>query len=360
MPIEVGQLLADWGELTLATLRQATDWRKANGGSIERALLAVGAVTEEHLTEALSKVSGVPAIDRSSLLVADASVVGMLPAETRRRLRALPFQRHGNTLHVATSDPKNPILETGLVASTGCEVRLFALAGPVLEDVMLIFERREARGFTPAPQRSPTPPPSAPRNRVVLPEPEGERLGDETAAEQHDPPALEAFEKLARALLLDAMKTEASGILLGVDRIGGFARSFHSGHPPLTRRMPEEVVPLLVEWLEKAMAKGLVVERRGDDGSSRRYRAERSETVHGLLRVLLTELDATSIGQEPEPPKPPEPDPVPQKFRDRTPSASMPRPPRPVTVETHTVRAAACGHVVDATDVFCPVCGDVL
>ena len=46
MPPGLGEILAESGDLTLRRLKRASDWRRAHGGTIDRALLATGAVGE--------------------------------------------------------------------------------------------------------------------------------------------------------------------------------------------------------------------------------------------------------------------------------------------------------------------------
>ena len=93
MPRGLGEILAESGDLTLRRLRRASDWRRVHGGTIDRALLATGAVSEETLLDALERLTGIPSVSRERLAAASAVVVETLPAETRRRLRALPFDR---------------------------------------------------------------------------------------------------------------------------------------------------------------------------------------------------------------------------------------------------------------------------
>src|SRR5436309_1618105 len=98
MRFPVGELLAESGELTLSGLRSASGWQREHGGTIERALLATGAVSEEALTTALSKASGVPPTSRARILAAELPVVTALPRNARRRLRAIPFAKNGALL----------------------------------------------------------------------------------------------------------------------------------------------------------------------------------------------------------------------------------------------------------------------
>lgn len=264
----VGELLAETGDLTIRRLRRASEWQKRNGGSIERALVQTGALTEEVLTAALSRVSGLPAVTRERLLSAEPAVVESLPAEARRRLRALPFDWCGVRLSVAVSEPDNTVLETGLVAATGYDIELSVVTDPVLDDCLLTWERREAESRGTAPL-------------------------DETHAERN------AFERLGRAILTNAVRLDALELDLGTDAVSGFARTIHARLPPMTRRLDRMLMPQLLDWLRsKGRASGpfqastFVVESRRLDGTLHRIEVELVVNTAEQLKLRF-ETDAT-------------------------------------------------------------------
>ena len=125
----VGDALVEAGELTVRRLGRASTWRREHGGTIERALLSTGAVSEEVLTSALSREYGLPGALRDELAAADPDLVDSLAAKERRRLRALPFRHEGKVLHVAVTDPRNPVLSRVLEADSGFTIALHAPAG---------------------------------------------------------------------------------------------------------------------------------------------------------------------------------------------------------------------------------------
>lgn len=213
----LGEVLAEDGDLTIRRLRRASDWQKKNGGSIEAALLAVGALTEAVLTAALARATGLPPVSRERLLAAEPAVVDSLPAEARRRLRALPFDWCGVRLSVAVSDPRNTILETGLVVATGYDVELYACPEPILDECVGEWERRAA---APGPAPAPSPAPSEPN------------------------PA----ERLAQELLIQSVKHEALALELGEDPLSAFSRTLHFKVPPMTRRFDARLLPPLLDW----------------------------------------------------------------------------------------------------------------
>ncbi|MEO6324657.1 MAG: hypothetical protein ABIT01_15980 [Thermoanaerobaculia bacterium] len=246
----VGELLAETGDLTIRRLRRASEWQKRNGGTIERALVETGALTEEVLTAALAEVSGLPAVTRERLMAAEPAVVESLPAEARRRLRAIPFEWCGVRLTVAVSEPDNTVLETGLVAATGYDIELAVVTDPVLEDCLLAWERRESES----------------RGTASL---------DETHAERS------AFTRLGRAILANAVRLDALELELGIDNVSGFARTIHARLPPMTRRLDRTLMPQLLVWFrDKARPTGplenaaFTVESRRLDGTLRRIDVE--------------------------------------------------------------------------------------
>lgn len=262
----LGEILAASGELTLQGLLKASEWQKENGGTIERALLATGAVTEDVLTGALARASGLPALTRERLLKAPLAVVSHLAPDVRRRLRAVPFEETATHLKVAVSEPDSPVIVTGLVGATGFDVELFVLADPVLEDCLARFERREAGIRTPAPAIL----------ESAAPVPEGDPVG-----------------RLARALLSDALRKREEELEVGFDARGGYARTHAASHPPFTRRLSLTLVPALIDWFETRMTKDplgasrFCVEILGDDTGAGRHEVRMVRGDGGALRLYF-------------------------------------------------------------------------
>lgn len=279
MPPGLGEILAESGDLTLRRLRKASDWRRVHGGTIDRALLATGAVSEETLLDALERVTGLPSVSRERLATACREVVETLPADARRRLRAFPFDRHGDVLYVAVIDPGNPVLETGLVASTGCAIRTHVTADPILEDVLRTWEsaKPDSPG-PPAPGPAAVSPvaPSAPAPTPVRPPAD--------PAIQLDP-----FGRLARALLVDAIDEGAQAIEIGPEGKGALLRTYSGGVAQTSRPLPLPVLDPLFAWfLARTRPSGpfdeggLVLERSG-----RRVRVEATIDATGTAWLVL-------------------------------------------------------------------------
>jgi Type II secretion system (T2SS), protein E, N-terminal domain len=302
VPLGVGNVLAEAGDLTVRRLSRASTWQKTYGGTIERALLSTGAVTEEVLTAALSQAYGLPGVSRATLANSDPDIVDCLPAKERRRLRAFPFGLSGKHLMVATCDPRNLVLLRNLAAATGFDVDLHVTPDPVLEDLIESFEGRAA-GIAPAPGVQPVSP-------AV---PAGFSAPDDSIG------------RLGRALLAEALRFGATELELGANTHGAFLRTFDAEHPAVTRRLSAAFLGPLAAWFQDCCrrAEDFVIEANGPQGPVRRRIELLAADTHGV-RVRLHPFEETANGGLPK------------------------------AVDL------SCRHENAAGFVFCPHCGDVL
>jgi hypothetical protein len=301
----VGDVLAEAGDLTVRRLSRASTWQKTYGGTIERALLSTGAVTEDVLTAALSQAYALPGVSRATLAAADPDIVECLPGKERRRFRALPFGLSGKRLKVATCDPRNLVLQKNLAAATGFEVDLHVAPDPVLEDLIESFEAQPA-GHAPSPV--------APR--AAAPQP---------AAPDAPAPPDDSIDRLGRALLAEALRFGATELELGANTHGAFLRTFDADHPAITRRLSIAFLEPLAAWFQVCArrAGGFVVEAAGPEGETRR----RIELLAGDTHGVRIRLHPVEEGPDVD---------APAKVR------------------------LSCQHEKAQGFVFCPHCGDVL
>jgi hypothetical protein len=290
VPPGLGEILAESGDLTFRRLRRASDWRRVHGGTIDRALLATGAVSEETLLDALTRLTGLPSVSRERLTAASPEAVQALPADARRRLRALPFDRRGDVLHVAVVDPGNPVLETGLVASTGCAVRLHVTADPILEDALREWDRSPPGTAVP---------PAAAGSGQTLSGPAGAAESDPTPARARSEQVgeLDPIARLARALLADALDEGAQAVEIGPGGKGALLRTYSGGLALTARPLPRAVLePLLAWFLAKSRPAGpfeeggLVLER-----ARRRIRVDVSVDGTGTAWLVLAPDEASRL-----------------------------------------------------------------
>jgi general secretion pathway protein E len=304
-PHGVGDALVEAGELTVRRLGRASTWQRQHGGTIERALLTTGAISEEVLAAALTRTYSLAAATRKDLAAADPDVVASLSAKERKRLRALPFQHMGKVLHVAVSDPRNAVLGRLLSAATGFTVKLFVTPDPVLEDFLDWFEKG-------------APPPPPPR---IGPTQEKRPATDSAAMPGVLP---DSIDKLGRALLGEALRFGATELTLGSDARGAFVRTFYASHPALTRRLSGALLGPLISWFESRCRKdgGFLVEfaRPGELPDRRRVELLGSSPQEARLHLA------------------------------------------PVSAPLATVKAEdlTCLHVIRPGDIFCSRCGAVL
>jgi hypothetical protein len=304
VPLGVGDVLAEAGDLTVRRLSRASTWQKTYGGTIERALLSTGAVTEEVLTAALSQAYGLPGVSRTTLASSDPDIVDCLPAKERRRFRAFPFALSGKRLRVATCDPRNLVLLRNLAAVTGFDVDLHVTPDPVLEDLIESFEGRAAGIAT-----SPTPgvQPASPAVLAAFSAPD------------------DSIGRLGRALLAEALRFGATELELGADTHGAFLRTFDAEHPAVTRRLSAAFLGPLAAWFQECCrrAEGFVIEANGPEGPVWRRIELLAADTHGV-RVRLHPFEETA------------------------------NPGLPKAVDV------SCRHENVVGFVFCPHCGDVL
>ncbi len=307
MPVNlgVGDVLAESGDLTVRRLSRASTWQKTHGGTIERALLSTGAVSEEILTSALAQAYGLPGVPRAALLSADPDIVECLPAKERRRFRAFPFSLSGKILNIAISDPQNIVLQKNLAIATGFSVELFVAPDPVLEDVIERFEGRPA-GHAPSPA---APAPFLPAAPAAAP-----------------PPDEDWIDRLGRALLAEALRFDATELELGADTHGAFLRTFDTAHPAVTRRLSAALLAPLVAWFQSRCrrAEGFVAEAsRVGAGPTRRRIDLIAADSHGVRVSLVPVAETVAL-------------------------------PSPARMDVSCPHERVDGHV------FCPRCGDVL
>jgi hypothetical protein len=276
-PIGVGDALVEAGELTVRRLGRASTWRREHGGTIERALLTTGAISEDVLTTALSRAYGLPGVTREELAAADPDVVAALSSKERRRFRVLPFRHEGKLLHVAVSDPRNVVLGRFLAEVSGFSVALFVVPDAILEDYLDWFDKG-----------CPTPPPP-----TIGPVPSRSAGG---ATERMAPP--ESIEKLARILIGEALRFGATEMTLGADSRGSFVRTFHSDRPALTQRLSEVLQVPLVQWFEDRCRRqgGFLVEFSGAGEQPQRRRVDLLGSTGEEARLRFVSAETPPVG----------------------------------------------------------------
>src|SRR5580765_6174966 len=121
MPVRIGELLLKEKRITPAQLQEALNHQKANGGKVGVSLVRLGFVTDEEITDLLSKQYGVPSINLSQFEI-DVSVIKLIPADTAQKYQIVPLSRAGATLTIAITDPTNVFAMDDIKFMTGYNV----------------------------------------------------------------------------------------------------------------------------------------------------------------------------------------------------------------------------------------------
>jgi type IV pilus assembly protein PilB len=121
MSQRLGDLLLKEKIISQEQLSQALRSQKETGARLGSVLVKLGFVTDEEVTNCLSRQYGVPAINLSYFDV-DASVVKLVPYETAKRYQILPLSRVGSSLTIAMVDPTNVFAMDEIKFMTGFNV----------------------------------------------------------------------------------------------------------------------------------------------------------------------------------------------------------------------------------------------
>src|SRR5437867_6831517 len=121
MSQRLGDLLVKEKVITQEQLTQATKVQKETNCRLGSALVKLGCLTDEDVTNFLSRQYGVPAINLSYFEI-DASVVKLIPVETAKRYQILPLSRVGASLTIAMADPTNVFAMDDIKFMTGFNI----------------------------------------------------------------------------------------------------------------------------------------------------------------------------------------------------------------------------------------------
>src|SRR3979490_2059512 len=121
MSQRVGDLLVKEKVITQEQLEQATKLQKDSHSRLASALVKLGFLSDEDVTNFLSRQYGVPAINLSYFEI-DPAVVKLIPYETAKRYQILPLSRVGASLTIAMVDPTNVFAMDDIKFMTGFNI----------------------------------------------------------------------------------------------------------------------------------------------------------------------------------------------------------------------------------------------
>src|ERR1700693_765941 len=113
MAVKLGDLLVKAKLVTPEQVEAALKSQRDEGGKFGEALIRIGAVSEQDITETLSQQFGVPSIDLAHFEI-DPSVIKIVPGDVARKYGVLPVNKTGATLTIAMGGPTN-VLAMGVV-----------------------------------------------------------------------------------------------------------------------------------------------------------------------------------------------------------------------------------------------------
>jgi type IV pilus assembly protein PilB len=121
MSVRLGELLIKAKLITQDQLKEALKVQKDTGAKLGEALIRLGFVAEEDITECLSQQFGVPSINLAHFEI-DAGVIKLVPADVARKYNVLPVNKTGATLTIAMADPTNVFAMDDIKFMTGYNV----------------------------------------------------------------------------------------------------------------------------------------------------------------------------------------------------------------------------------------------
>lgn len=121
MSQRMGDLLVREKIISPEQLEQALKTQREGGGRLGSVLVQLGFLSDEDVTNFLSKQYGVPAINLSYFEI-DTQVVKLVPYETAKRYQILPLSRVGASLTIAMVDPTNVFAMDDIKFMTGFNI----------------------------------------------------------------------------------------------------------------------------------------------------------------------------------------------------------------------------------------------
>jgi len=310
MSQRLGDLLVKEKVISPEQLQQATKVQKETSCRLGSALVKLGFLKDEDVTNFLSRQYGVPAINLSYFEI-DPSVVKLIPFETAKRYQILPLSRVGASLTIAMVDPTNVFAMDDIKFMTGFNIEpVVASESSILEGIEKAYGNTKEEDLEQVMQ-----------SMTEMDEADVELQAEETEMGLADleKAADEApIVKLVNMILTDAVKRGASDIHVEPYekefrvrfRIDGILQSIMS--PPLklkdaiTSRMK---IMSKLDISEKRLPQdGRIMLKMNIGGKKKQldFRVSTLPTLWGekiVLRLLDKEnlrLDMTKLGFEPE------------------------------------------------------------
>jgi len=121
MPSKLGEMLIQAKIITPEQLKEALEIQRREGGRLGQHLMKLGYVTEEQITQILSRQYGVPSVNLSKLEI-DPEITNLVPVDVCQKYMVMPIRRVGATLTIAMVDPTNVFALDDIKFMTGLNV----------------------------------------------------------------------------------------------------------------------------------------------------------------------------------------------------------------------------------------------
>ena len=121
MAVKLGDLLIKSKLISNEQLQEALKEVQSSGMKLGEALVKLGYITEDDITETLSAQFGVPSINLSHFEI-DPAVLKLVAADVARKYNILPVNKTGATITIAMADPTNVFAMDDIKFMTGYNV----------------------------------------------------------------------------------------------------------------------------------------------------------------------------------------------------------------------------------------------
>src|SRR5438552_1687748 len=135
MSQRLGDLLVREKVINHDQLTQALRKQRETGGRLGSVLVKMGLLTDEDVTNFLSRQYGVPAINLQYFEI-DPTVVKLIPEETAKRYQILPLSRVGASLTIAMVDPTNVFAMDDIKFMTGFNIEPVVASPPAIAEAI--------------------------------------------------------------------------------------------------------------------------------------------------------------------------------------------------------------------------------
>jgi type IV pilus assembly protein PilB len=137
MSQRLGDLLVREKVITPEQLERALKAQRESGGHtrLGSALVQLGYISDEEVTNFLSRQYGVPAINLQYFEI-DPTVIKLVPEETAKRYQILPLSRVGAALTIAMADPTNVFAIDDIKFMTGFNIEPVVASEPAIAEAI--------------------------------------------------------------------------------------------------------------------------------------------------------------------------------------------------------------------------------